>query len=106
MTHFHTSGNLFPSWKLKGGHNFTARSATVESNRVAEDLGTKEEVESSDGEDLKTSGGVKEADQLPGYIIHLANVVELYQKKHGNCFRCGSPDHFVKDYPKDLSKTT
>ena len=85
-----TSGNLFPSWKLKRSHNFTARLATVESNGVAEDW-YKEEVDSSDGEDPKTSGGVERADQLLGYIIHLANVVELYQNKNQNCFGCGSP---------------
>ena len=78
----------------------------VESHRVAEDLGAKEEAESSDGEDPKTLGGVEGADQSLGYIVHLANVVHLYQKKNWNCFRYGSPDHLVKDFPKDLSKTT
>ena len=60
ITHSQILGNLCPSWKLKGSHTFTARSAMVESNRVAEDLGTKEEetgeVESSDGEDPETLG--------------------------------------------------
>ena len=54
MTCSQTSGNLFPSPKLKSTHNFTARSAIVESNGVTEGSGTKEEVESSDGEDPET----------------------------------------------------
>ena len=106
IAHSHTSGNLFPSQKLKGSHTFTARSVMVESNRVPEDSGTIEEVESFDREDPKTSGGVKGADQSLGYIVHLVSTVELYQKKNQNCFRCGSPDHLVNDCPKDLIKTT
>ena len=104
-----TSGNLFPSWKLKGSHTFTNLSATVESNGVAESSGMKaaeaEEAESSDGEDPETSSGVRGADQSVGYIIHFANTVELYQRKNQNCFRCGSPDHLVKGGLKDLIKT-
>ena len=54
----------------------------VESNRAAEDSDTKEEeVRSSDREDPETSGGLEGADQSLGYIIHFANMVELYQKK-------------------------
>ena len=54
VTHSQTSGNLFPSQKLKGSHTFITQSAMVESNRVAEGLGLKAEVaESSDGEDQK-----------------------------------------------------
>ena len=30
VTHSQTSGNLFPPWKLKGSHAFTARSATID----------------------------------------------------------------------------
>ena len=78
-TNSQTLENLFPSWKLKDNHNYTARSATVESNGVTEDSGTKGEVESLDGEDPKTSGGVEGADQSLGYIICLANTVKLYQ---------------------------
>ena len=77
----------------------------MESNRVTEDSGTKEEVEFSDWEDPETSGGVKGADQSLQYIVHLANMVKLYQKKKWNCFGCGSPDHLLKDCLKDLSKT-
>ena len=32
-------------------------------------------------------------------------MVELYQKKDYNCFGCGSPDHLVKDCPKEMGKT-
>ena len=54
----------------------------VESNGVVEDLGMKaEEVKSSDGQDSESTGGIEGADQSLGYIIHFANVVELYQKK-------------------------
>ena len=77
----------------------------VESNRVTEDSGTEKEAESSDGEDPQTLDGVEGADQLLGYIIHLANAVKLYQKKNQNCFGYGSPDHLAKDCPRDLSTT-
>ena len=64
-THSQTSGNLFPSQKLKGSHTFTARSAMVECKGVIEDPGPKvDEVESSYGEDPKTSCWVEGADQL------------------------------------------
>ena len=99
VTHSQTSGNFFLSQKLKGSHIFTARSATVDSNRVTEDFGLKaeeaEEVKTSDGEDPETLDGVRGADQMVRYIICFANVVELYQKKNWNCFRCGSPDHLI-----------
>ena len=79
------SENLFPSQKLKGRHTFTAQSATVESNRVTEDLSMKaeeaEDGKSSDEENPETSSGFSRADQLVGYIIHFANAVKLYQKK-------------------------
>ena len=104
ITHSQTSGNLFLSQKVKGSHNFNARSATLESNGVTEDSDTKgEEVEYSDREDPKTSSGEKGAEQLLGYIIHLANSVKLHQKKNQNYFRCGSPDHLVKDCPKEAT---
>ena len=65
----------------------------------------EEEVESlvGDPENHSEIGG---ADQLISYNIHFANAVELYQKKNWNCFRCSSPDHLLKDCPKDLSKVT
>ena len=82
----------------------------MESNKPEEDLGVKpegeEEAESSAGEDVETSSGVGGADQSVGYIVHFANVVEMYQRKIQNCFRCGSPHHLITDCPKDLSKTT
>ena len=49
-------------------------------------------------------GEVGDIDPLLGYIPWFATVVELYQKKNCNCFRCGSPDHLVKDCPKELGK--
>ena len=33
-------------------------------------------------------------------------MVELYQEKNHNCFGCGSPNHLVKDHPKELGKAT
>ena len=45
VTHSQTPGNLFPSQMLKGSHNFTAWSATVESNKAEEDSGVKPEGE-------------------------------------------------------------
>ena len=81
-----TSGNLFPSRKLKDNHTFTAHSAIVESIGTEEDSHVKpdgeEEAESSDEEDPETSSAIGEADQLVRYIIHFANAVKLYQKKN------------------------
>ena len=34
-----------------------------------------------------------------------ANAIQLYQKKNCSCFGCGSPDHLVKDCPKEMGKT-
>ena len=97
LTCSQTPGNLFPSQKLKGSCTFTW-SSTVESNEVKEDLGMKqkgeEEAKSSAEEDTETSSRVGGVDQ------------ELYLRKNQNCFRCGSPDHLLKDCLKDLSKTT
>ena len=50
-------------------------------------------------------GKVGNADPSLGYITWFANAVELHLKKNCNCFGCGSPDHLVKDCPKDLGKT-
>ena len=110
VTWIQTSGNLFPSRKLKGNHTFTALSAIVESTGTKENSSVKpkgeDEAESSDGEDPETSSEIGRAHQPFGYIIHFANAVDLYQKKNWNCFGCGSPDNLVKDCPKYLSKTT
>ena len=46
---------------------------------------------------------VKLVEQISS-IVWFANAVELYQKKNHNCFRSNSPDHLVKDCPKDLNK--
>ena len=88
---------------------FTIQSTTVESNEAEEDSGKKAEeeyeAESSAGEDAGTLIGVGGVDQSVGYIVHFAKLVTLYQRKNQNCFRCGSPDHLMKDCPKGLSKT-
>ena len=81
----------------------------VEDCETEEDSGQKpngeKEAESSAEEDAGMSGKVGGADQSLGYIVWFTNAVELYQKKNHNCFGCGSPDHLVKDCPKDLGKT-
>ena len=110
VAHSHSQGNLFPSRNLKGNHTFTAQSAVVENHEMEKDSGPKpnreKDTESSAEEDVGTLDKVGDADQLLGYIMQYANAVELYQKKNCNCFMCGSPDHLVKDCPKDLGKTT
>ena len=40
-------------------------------------------------------GEVKEADQSVKNITGFAKLVELYQKKDKNCFRCQGLDHFI-----------
>ena len=103
-----TLRNLFPSRKLKGNSTFTAQSAIVESIGTEGDSSVKPEREEEAGsseEDPETLSGIDRADQPIGYIVHFTNAIKLYQKKNWNCFRCGSPDHLVKDCPKDLSKT-
>ena len=81
-----TSGNLFPSRKLKGDCTFTALSTIVENIGAEEDLSVKpegeEEAKSSDEEDLETSSGIGGADQLVSYIVCFANAVKLYQRKN------------------------
>ena len=61
---------------------FTAQSTIVESVGTEENSSVKpegeEEAESSDGEDPETSSEIGGADQMASYIIHFANVVELY----------------------------
>ena len=80
----------------------------VEDHETEEDSGQKpngeKEAESSAEEDTGMSGEVDGTDQSLGYIVQFANAVELYQRKNSNCFRRGSPDHLVKDCPKDLGK--
>ena len=80
----------------------------VESNIAADISGMKakeeEEAESSVGVDPETSSRVGGVDQLVGYIVCFAKAVELYQRKNGNCFGCGSPDHLMKDCLKDLAR--
>ena len=77
--HSQTSGNLFPCQNLKGSHTFTTQSATVESNGAEKDSGMKaEEAKSLDGENPETSSGVGGVDHSVGYIVHFANMVELF----------------------------
>ena len=54
---------------------------------------------------METTGEVGNVDPLLGYIAWFVNVVKLYQKKNCSCFGCGSPDHLVKDGPKEMGKT-
>ena len=109
VTQPQTSGNLFPSRKLKGNHTFTAWSAIVESIGAEEDSSVKPEGEEEavllGEEDPETSSGVGGADQSASYIIHFANAVKLYQRKNQNYLGCGRPDHLIEDRLKDLSKT-
>ena len=51
------------------------------------------------------TGEIGHVDPSLGYISQFTNVVELYQKKNCTCFGCGSPDHLVKDCPKEVGKT-
>ena len=51
------------------------------------------------------TGKVSDADPSLGFIMKFVNVVELYQKKNCNCFRCGSPDHLMKDCAREMGKT-
>ena len=50
-------------------------------------------------------GEVGSVDPSLGYITQFANALVLYQKKNHNCCGCGSPNHLVKDCPKELGKT-
>ena len=99
-------GNLFPSRKLKGNCTIVAQSIIVESIGIKGDMTVGPEgageVESSE-EDLQNPSEIGGADQPLSYVIQFANAVKLYQKKNQNCFMCDSPDHMVKDCPKDLS---
>ena len=52
VTQSQTSGNLFPSRKLKGNCTFTAQSTVVESTEAEEDLSVKPEGE-EESESLK-----------------------------------------------------
>ena len=111
VTHSHSQGNPIPSRKLKGNCTFTAQSVAVEDCRTEEDSGPKtkgeQEAKCFVEEDVGTTGEVGDVDpSLLGYTAQFANVLELHQKKNHNCFGCGSPDHLVKDCPKELEKTT
>ena len=66
-------------------------------------LEMEEEIESSEG-DMEIPSEIGGANQLLIYIVQFDNAVELFQKKKQNSFGCGSPDHVVKDCPKDLTK--
>ena len=81
----------------------------LEDCKTEEDSGPKPEGEneakSSVEEDAGMAGEVGNVDPSLGYIMWFANVKNLYQKRNCNCFGCGSPDHLVKDCPKELGKT-
>ena len=101
------SGNMFLSSRLKGNHTFMASSAIVGSIGTEEVLSVKlegeEEAECSEGEDQETPNGIGGDDQLISLIVHFDNAVKLYENKNQNCFWFGSPDHLVKDCPKETS---
>ena len=109
VTLSHSQGNLLPSRKLMGNHTFTAQSAAVEDHKTEEDSDPKcdgeKEAESSAEEDAGMTGEVSNVDPSLGYVMWFASAVELYQKRNHNCFGCGSPDHLVKVYPKEMGKT-
>ena len=81
----------------------------VEDCEAEKDSGPKpngeKEAKSSAEEDTGLPDEVSDVDPSLGYIAQFTNALELYQKKNCSCFRCGSPDHLVKDCPKDLGKT-
>ena len=49
---------------------------------------------------MGTTGKVGSVALSLAYIVQFTNAVELYQKRNYNCFRCGRPDHLLKDCPK------
>ena len=110
IIHSHSQRNLFPSRKLKGNCTFTAQSAVVGDCEMEEDSGPKPndetEAESPAEEDARLTVEVSDVEPSLGYIVWFANVVELYQKKNCNCFRCGNPHHLMKNCPKELVKVT
>ena len=109
ITHSQTSGNPFPSCKLKGNCIVTPWAVTIGSNEFEVDSSVEQEgdgeMEPSAGEEVKASGGMEGTDQPMEYIIHSAKVVKLYQQKNRGCFGCRSLDHLVWDCLKNISKT-
>ena len=63
----------------------------MESNEAKEDSGARaeeeEEAESSAGEDVGTSSGVGGADQLVGYFVCFANMIELWSEEKLKLFQ-------------------
>ena len=106
--HSQTPGNLFPSHKLKGNCTFTTWAVTIESVKGKADSSTKQkeegEMEPSADEEFKVLGRAEETDQPMEYIIHFTKAVDLYLQKNRSCFSCGSPNHLMRDCPKDISK--
>ena len=64
----------------------------------------EKEAESPAEEDAGTTGEIGDVNLLLGYIAWFTNAVQLYHKRNCNCFRCCSPNHLVKDCPKELGK--
>ena len=100
----------FPSCKLKDNHTFATWAAAVGNDEAEEVSSVKQEegegeMEPSAEKDVEVSDGVGEMDQTVEYIIYFAKVVELYQMKNKNCFGCGSTDHIIWNFPKDVSKS-
>ena len=61
----------------------------------------EKEAESSIEEDAEMTGKVSDVDPSLGFVTWFASAVELYQKRICGCFGYGSPDHLVKDCPKE-----
>ena len=93
-----------------GNCTFTAQTAAVENHETEEDSGLKPDVEkvteSPAEEDAGMTGEIGDVNPLLGYIVQFTNAEELYQIENHSCFRCGSPDHLVKDCLKELGKAT
>ena len=53
---------------------------------------------------MGTTGIVGNVDPLLDFIMWFANVLELYQKRNCSSFGYGSPDHLVKDCPKEMGE--
>ena len=61
-------------------------------------------MEPSADKEVEVSGRAEETDQPMEYIICFAKAVKLYQQKNRSCFLSGSPNHLMRDCPKDISK--
>ena len=82
---------------------------TLGNDEAGKDSGAKPEgegeTELSAGKEVEAPSRGGETDLSVEYIIPFAKAVELYQKKNRNCLGCGSSDHLVQNWPKDLSRS-